>query len=108
MELNVGWAMTLASPDELPASFEGNFDEQGTSLEELKKRTEGYSGEKGWDGLNAWATFESFDKDSKDAWKVEEIWQTDKPDVYNNGVTSLTVDATNAFLIEPYDYEKYD
>ena len=96
MEINVGWAMNLADPDLIVGDEEGNPDQQGTEVTALKERARNYKGPNGWDGVNAWAVYNG-ENDAN--WSAQEVWQTEEPDVYNNGLAGLTIDANNNFLV---------
>lgn len=97
MEINLGWAMNLTPPEEIvDEGEEGKPDGQGTEVAELKKRYQTYTGPKGWDGQNAWAVYNG---DGNGNWVADEVWQTEMPDVFNNGVAGLTMDATNNFVV---------
>ena len=97
MTINMGWAMNIASADEIPegATPSAKLDEQGSSRQDLIDRIATYQGDPGWDGVNLQATYEGTDSP---VWDPKEIWMTTKPDVVTGGVDSLTLDSQNSLL----------
>lgn len=53
MTVNMGWAMNLATEEQLPemGEFE-KLDEQGSTKADLIDRIDTYEGTMGWDGVN--------------------------------------------------------
>ena len=84
--------MNLATPDQIDEPTDLKV---GTEAGELKDRISSYKGPKGWDGVNAWAIYNG---EGNGNWVPQEVWSTDEPTVYENGVAGLTYDTANNFI----------
>lgn len=72
------------------------LDGQGTPRNQLVGRAGGATG---WDGVSYMTTYDG--SETGTGWIAQEVWiaSEEAPDVFTNGIGSLTIDETNAFVV---------
>lgn len=102
-EINMGWAMMLTNASDIVIGDDKGFkpDSQGSTEDDLSERARRFSGERGWDGMNAYQVKSGDGKNwaSEESWNLLSGTRADVPNVYAEGIAALGVEAENNFIV---------